>query len=56
MIGALPAVVSYSGLIGAGLYQMNITVPNGVATGTSQVSVSIGGQTGQTALLRTQGN
>jgi len=56
MIGALPAVVSYSGLIGAGLYQMNITVPDGVATGTSQVSVSIGGQTGQTALLRTQGN
>ena len=43
-------------LIGAGLYQINITVPNGVATGTSQVAVTIGGQTSQMAWLRSQGN
>ena len=55
-IGGLPAKVSYSGLIGAGLYQINITVPNGVATGASPVIVSISGQTSQTALLRTLSN
>jgi uncharacterized protein (TIGR03437 family) len=39
-IGGQPATVLYSGLIGAGLYQLNITVPGTLAAGTYPVVVT----------------
>ena len=42
-IGGTPAQVLYSGLVGAGLYQINLTVPATLAAGTYPVVVSLGG-------------
>jgi uncharacterized protein (TIGR03437 family) len=36
-------VVSYSGLVGAGLYQINLTVPPGLTPGTYPVVVTQAG-------------
>ena len=41
-IGGKSATVLYSGLIGAGLYQINLTVPTGLATGTYPVILTQG--------------
>jgi minor extracellular serine protease Vpr len=52
-IGGQPAVVGFSGLAPTfpGLYQVNVTVPTGIATGLVPISVSIGGGTTQPATL-----
>ncbi len=46
-IGGLNADVSWSGLTPtlAGLYQINVTVPQGLAAGTHPITVTIGGKT-----------
>jgi len=51
-IGGTGADVSYCGLVGAGLYQINVTVPPGLAAGTWPVIVTLGGVSSPaTALL-----
>jgi len=55
-IGSTPAVVKFAGLTGAGLDQINVTIPNGlVATGVMDVPVSAvsGPAATQTGLLLT---
>jgi uncharacterized protein (TIGR03437 family) len=42
-IGGTAATVMYCGLIGAGLYQINLTVPSSLAAGTYPVVVTQGG-------------
>jgi uncharacterized protein (TIGR03437 family) len=41
-IGGTAATVLYCGLIGAGLYQINVTVPSDLAAGTYPVVVTQG--------------
>lgn len=55
-IGGKNADVSFSGLTPtvAGLYQINVTVPQGLAPGLQPVTVSIGGVTSNTANLPVQ--
>jgi uncharacterized protein (TIGR03437 family) len=52
-IGGQPASVSFSGLAPgfADLYQVNATVPGGIAAGVQPVTCSIGGVSGQTVYL-----
>jgi len=52
-IGGVQAPVSFSGLAPGfpGLYQVNITVPAGVAAGTPAITVAIGGQTSKASTL-----
>jgi uncharacterized protein (TIGR03437 family) len=52
-IGGTAANVSFSGLAPGfpGLYQVNVTIPAGVAAGTPNISVSIGGQTSTAATI-----
>jgi len=47
MIGGQPAAVSFSGLAPGfpGLYQLNVTVPSGLAAGNQGVTIQIGGKT-----------
>jgi uncharacterized protein (TIGR03437 family) len=42
-IGDALAEIQYAGLVGAGLYQFNITVPEQVAAGNQSVVIEIGG-------------
>jgi uncharacterized protein (TIGR03437 family) len=52
-IGGKTATLWYSGLVGAGLYQINLTVPSGLAAGTYPVVVTQGGSSSpSTALLK----
>jgi uncharacterized protein (TIGR03437 family) len=51
-IGGLPAPVAYAGLVGAGLYQFNVTVPN-VPNGDAAVMAQIGGVPTQAGVLIT---
>jgi uncharacterized protein (TIGR03437 family) len=51
-IGGQVASVTYAGLVGAGLYQINVTVPN-VPDGDSAVLAKIGGAQTQTGVLTT---
>ena len=55
-IGGQTATVLFSGLAPSfpGLYQINVTVPAGIATGSVPISVSIGGGTTQAATLPVQ--
>ena len=41
-IGGMPAQVSFVGLVGAGLYQINVTVPAGLASGDQPVAAMVG--------------
>ncbi|MGD0774924.1 MAG: hypothetical protein ABSC05_19085 [Candidatus Solibacter sp.] len=50
-IGATTATVLYSGLIGAGLYQINFTVPSGLAAGTYPVVVTQSGVSSPTTAV-----
>jgi uncharacterized protein (TIGR03118 family) len=45
LIGTTPAQVTFAGLVSTGLYQINVVVPAGAASGDNAVSVSIGGFT-----------
>lgn len=56
-IGGAAATVSYSGLIGAGLYQINITVPSSLAAGTYPIVVTQSGVSSpSTAILKVAGS
>jgi uncharacterized protein (TIGR03437 family) len=56
-IGDKTAAILYSGIIGAGLYQINLTVPSGLAAGTYQVVVTQSGSSSPaTALLKIVAN
>ena len=46
-IGGLPAAVSFAGLIGPGLYQINVTVPAALADGDHDVIATVNGQSSQ---------
>jgi uncharacterized protein (TIGR03437 family) len=46
-IGGTQATVTYGGLIGAGLYQINVIVPASVSSGDNAVVASVGGQQSQ---------
>ena len=50
-IGGVRADVSYSGLVGTGLYQINLTVPSSLTAGTYPVVVAIGGATSPTTAV-----
>jgi uncharacterized protein (TIGR03437 family) len=52
-IGGASAEVFYCGLVGAGLYQINLSVPGSLAPGTHAVVVTQNGaQSPSTAVLR----
>jgi uncharacterized protein (TIGR03437 family) len=56
-IGSTTAPVLYSGLIGAGLYQINLTIPAGLAAGTYPVVVTQSGVSSPTtAVLKIAAN
>jgi uncharacterized protein (TIGR03437 family) len=42
-IGGVPAAVQFAGITGAGLYQINVTVPAGVPGGDQPLVLSVGG-------------
>ena len=52
-IGGIDALVLWSGMIGAGLYQINVVVPAGLAAGDNAIVASVGGYSTQsTAMLK----
>jgi uncharacterized protein (TIGR03437 family) len=52
-IGGMPAAVSWAGLVGPGLYQINVTVPSSLGSGDQPVVASVAGVSSQpTALLQ----
>jgi uncharacterized protein (TIGR03437 family) len=52
-IGNQPAVVSFAGIIGPGLYQFNVTVPNGLPSGDALVVATSAGASTQAGLYLT---
>ena len=42
-IGGVAAKVAYSGIVGAGLYQINVTVPDGISSGDQPIRASVSG-------------
>jgi len=50
-IGGIAATVLWSGLIAAGLYQINITVPTGVKVGSNVVIATVGGYSSPSTAL-----
>ena len=48
-VGGAPAAVSYSGIVGAGLYQINVTVPS-LTAGTYPVIAQVAGVNTQTGV------
>jgi uncharacterized protein (TIGR03437 family) len=52
-IGGQPAAVGYAGLVGSGLYQFNVTVPNNLASGDAAVAATIEGASTQTGVSLT---
>ena len=46
-IGGAPAQVSFAGLISAGLYQVNVVVPAGLAAGDNAIVLQAGGVSSQ---------
>jgi uncharacterized protein (TIGR03437 family) len=54
-IGGIAANVSFAGLVGPGLYQINVTVPPGLPNGDNAVAASVAGLNTQAgALLKVQ--
>jgi uncharacterized protein (TIGR03437 family) len=49
-IGGVNAIVSYAGLVEAGVYQFNVTVPAGLTNGDAAVVATIGGVQTQTGV------
>ncbi len=49
-VGGIPATVSYAGLVGAGLYQLNVVVPPAAPNGDLQVLTSVAGQTSRSGV------
>ncbi len=49
-VGGQNANVTYAALVGAGLYQVNIVVPGGLAAGVYPVVLTAGGQTSQSGV------
>lgn len=45
MIGGVPAIVTFAGLTGTGLYQFNVMIPDATPDGDNLVTASIGGFT-----------
>jgi len=52
-IGGIPAQVLYAGLVGAGLYQVNVQVPNGLTGGDQPVILTASGQPTQPNVMIT---
>ena len=50
-IGGEAAPVSFAGLVGAGLYQINVTVPGGLAAGDNVVAATVAGVTTQSEAM-----
>ena len=50
-IGGVTAPVSFAGLVGPGLYQINITVPTGLTAGDNAILATVGGLTSQASGL-----
>lgn len=48
MIGDIDAPVSFAGLVGAGLYQINVTIPDTLADGDHDVIATVAGVSSQT--------
>jgi uncharacterized protein (TIGR03437 family) len=53
-IGGVPATVGYAGLIGAGLYQINVTVPLSAPDGDLTLSATFNGGSTQNAVITIQ--
>jgi len=51
-IGGIAAQVQWAGLIGPGLYQINVTVPSGLTSGDNTVTASVAGSTTQSAKIK----
>ena len=51
MIGGVPASVGFAGVIGPGLYQLNVAIPAGVTSGDNTLTVSYGGFTSTLGVL-----
>jgi uncharacterized protein (TIGR03437 family) len=52
-VGGVTALVSFAGLVGPGLYQINLTVPSGLESGDNKVVATVGGVSSpSTALLK----
>jgi uncharacterized protein (TIGR03437 family) len=49
-VGGVPAAVQWAGIVGPGLYQFNVVVPN-APNGLDQVSSTVGGQSSQPNVL-----
>jgi len=49
-IGGQLAAVSFAGIVGAGLYQFNVTIPSGLADGDAAVVATDTGVTTQSGL------
>jgi len=47
---------TFAGLSGAGLYQINLTVPSGLATSSYPVAIAVSGASSPSALLRLSAN
>jgi uncharacterized protein (TIGR03437 family) len=52
-IGGVNAVVVYAGLVEAGLYQFNVTVPASLPAGDASVVATVGGVQSQTGVAIT---
>jgi uncharacterized protein (TIGR03437 family) len=52
-IGGQVAFVAYTGLVGSGLYQFNVTVPNNLPNGDAAVVATVGGVSTQTGVAVT---
>lgn len=52
-IGGQPAVVTYAGVVGSGLDQLNVTVPAGLPNGDAQIVATVNGLSTQTGLAVT---
>ncbi len=49
-IGGVPVTPAFAGLVESGLYQFNVTVPSGLASGNAAVTATIGGVFTQTGV------